>query len=162
MKGNGAIPEGESWASAWEAGLRARGGPPHPTPRVVQVDTTQTKGCKSCGRSDTPIYRHHKGFDSLTGQWNKAILYAYGEYKDCVDLCFDCNCEIHFIYEPYIEKWFNHTPQGARAFRAKLITVCDEWLSGKIPRKKVPKAYYRQFLHSLRKWQKAKGKLGTG
>lgn len=130
--------------------------------RKVTVDTSQVQACAKDPSHKGPFFRHHKGFDSFTGLWNKGILFHYHEYRDCVRLCEDCHCEIHWIYEPYVEKWFNHTAAGAVTFRKRLIEICGEWLSGKIKSQSVPKAYRRQFHSSLKKWQRAKGKRATG
>lgn len=148
-----------SWSAAWE---RASGGDSasgRPTPhRRVTVDTTEArKLCRKCDKWSSkkhPIYRHHMGCDSYVGIWNKGILYNYRKWLDCVDLCEDCHCEIHFIYEPYIGNWINRTARGAVVMRAKLIEVCREWLAGKIKTPKIPAGYKKDFHRSLLAWQK--------
>jgi hypothetical protein len=128
------------------------------TGRSVQVDMSQVKSCAKCHRSDVPVYRHHKGYDSLLGEFNRGIATNYGRYLDCVPLCFDHHCEIHFIYVRYTENWVNHTASGARIFRRILIGVCDDWLAGKIPTPSIPKAFVREFKRSLAKWERNREK----
>lgn len=168
--GEGASRE-ESWEAQWQAaasgGDSVSGRPPRPTRRVT-VDTTQARkicrkqGCGVWSNEKHPIYRHHMGCDSYVGIWNRGILYNYGKYLDCVELCEEHHCEIHYIYEPYLAQWVNRTPEGAKVMRTKLIEVCNKWLVGTIPSPKVPKAYSDKFHRKLLEWQKTAAKQGTG
>src|SRR5256885_15841854 len=146
------MPASDSWAGIWAKRSSRR----------VTVDTTQARQCKKCTASDKPVYRHHKGFDSYVGLWNKRILFSYYLWLNCVPLCEDCHCAIHYLYEPYLTKWKNRTPKGAKTFREKLIAICDEWLLGKRPSPRVPKEYREAFHQSLLDWQKGRGKRATG
>lgn len=134
-----------SWAEMWAK----RGS------RRITVDTSEAfeTECNKCHQRKS-IYRHHKGFDSLTGLYNKAIGYRYYKWLDCVRLCEDCHCEIHFIYERYVKNWVNRTAKGAKQFRDVLIGVCDDWLAGRIKSPTVPKAFRKQFHQSLLAWRK--------
>lgn len=128
--------------------------------RIVTVDTKGAKCCTKCGvpsSPKTPITRHHKGFDSLMGKYNRGIARGYMAFRDCVDLCLDCHCTIHYIYEGYLatDKWINRSPAGARLMRDTLIGVCDRWLKGAIATPKVTKAYKKQFLASWEEWKVA-------
>lgn len=124
--------------------------------RRVTVDTTSTHWCAKCGlpsSKSTPITRHHKGYDSLVGKFHRGISLRYLSWLDCVYLCLECHCIIHFIYEPYLEKWINRSPMGANLMRSTLIGVCDKWLSGAIATPKIPKAYRKQFFQSWESWK---------
>jgi hypothetical protein len=132
--------------------------------RIVSVDTKDAKCCAKCGvpsSTRTPITRHHKGYDSLMGQYNRGIAKGYMAFRDCVNLCLDCHCTIHYIYEPYLTKWLNHSAAGARLMRTTLIGICDRWLKGAIATPKVPKTYKRQFLASWEVWKLAESERKT-
>jgi len=135
-----------SWAEMWARRESRR----------VTVDTSQAweTECNKCHKRK-PIYRHHKGFDSFLGHYNKGIGRNYLKWLDCVRLCEDCHCEIHFIYERYTDNWVNRSPRGATIFRAVLIGVCDDWLAGRIRPPSVPKVYRKRFHQSLLDWQRS-------
>jgi hypothetical protein len=134
-----------SWQEQWDRKAK----------RTVQVNTEETKACAKCGRSNIPVYRHHAGNDGFLGRFNKAIRFGYNRWLDCVPLCFDHHMEIHYLYDQRLRNWLNHTPLGARAMRATLIGVCQDWLAGKIKSPQIPKAYRRQFERSLAEWKEA-------
>jgi len=135
-----------SWREMWEARKS----------RKARLDTTNLRECTKCHRSDKPVFRHHKGFDSLTGLHNKSIIMSYHKYLDCTLLCEDCHCEIHFIYERYVKNWINRTAHGARQFRVVLIGVCDDWLAGRVKTPSIPAVYRKRFHQSLLDWQRRK------
>lgn len=141
--------DSESWAEQWvQLGASRR----------VTVDTRDAwptrQPCAKCGQIKETTYRHHKGYDSYVGQWNKGIAFNYYKWLDCVPLCFNCHCTIHFIYNRYCQNWVNHTARGAVLFRKVLIGVCDDWLAGRIPTPSVPKAFKQEFARSLKKWER--------
>jgi len=118
--------------------------------------------CRKCGK--LPAFRHHKGNDGFFGQYNKSILRNYQKFLDSVRLCFDCHCIIHYIYDTRMALWMNRTPQGATQARGVCISVCDDWLAGKIPTPKVPKKYIAEFKRSFDEWvseQSATGSMDT-
>lgn len=145
------------WPTTGWAEVPGLPAPWQPNKRMVHVDTTADRTtCRKCGKKGH-VYRHHKGFDSFTGQYNKGIGVNYSRYLDCVAICEDCHCEIHFIYEPYVDAWHMRTPRGASAFRKKLIGICDDWLAGLIKSPSVPKSYRKNFHKGLVLWRR-KGK----
>lgn len=147
----GASREGGSGSSASWAQMWARR-----ESRRITVDMTQAfeTECNKCHKRRS-IYRHHKGMDSFLGYYNRAIGYRYYKWLDCVRLCEDCHCEIHFIYERYVANWVNRTPRGATRFRAVLIGVCDDWLAGRVKSPTIPKVYRKRFHKSLLDWQRS-------
>lgn len=117
--------------------------------------------CRKCNRADGPIDRHHKGYDSLTGRYNKSIGFRYHEFLDCVELCVECHCEIHLVYQPYVDKWINRSPKGAAKFRKKLIEVCDQWLAGKIKSPTIPPLHLAQWKAQRELFLKERNARGT-
>lgn len=124
--------------------------------RLASLDTSEVRACAKCGATQPPLYRHHKGFDSMLGWYNKGIRFRYYDYLDCVTLCFQHHLEIHFIYQRYTDRWVNRTPRGALSFRHQLIKVCDSWLEGKIATPKIPKTFSVRFQTSLDEWEKVR------
>lgn len=131
--------------------------------RSVAISTEDIrKVCEKCGTSAPPIFRHHKGCDGLLGRFSKNILRRYHEWLDCVYLCMDCHCAIHFIYERWFKNWMNYTPGGANKLRGILIGVCDDWLADRLKTPTVPKKYQREFRKSHAIWLKKVEKSATG
>lgn len=131
--------------------------------RTAQVSTADVeKSCAKCHTAVPPIFRHHKGCDGYLGHFNKGILGNYKKYLDCVHLCFECHCTVHYIYERWLQNWVNRTPLGAKKMRKILIGVCDDWLAGRIKTPQVPTAYKTNFRRSHAEWLRTVEKLGTG
>ncbi len=123
--------------------------------RKVSVDTSEMKQCAKCKVTNTYIYRHHKGNDGYLGWFNRGIARNYKRFLECVDLCFDCHCEIHFHYDTvYMRVWFAKNARGATRLRKTLIQYCNDWLVGKGKALTVPNKYKRQFAKSLKDWEK--------
>jgi hypothetical protein len=123
--------------------------------RRISLDTTEVRACAKCGTSQPPLYRHHKGFDSMLGVYNRSIGFQYYQYRDCVILCYGHHLEIHYIYQKTVDQWVDRSPRGAVRIRKVFIGICDQWLQGKIKTPRIPKTFALKFKTSLDEWEKS-------
>lgn len=127
----------------------------------MKVDTTGIRYCAKCGSTAPPLFRHHKGCDGLLGRYNRGIAANYHRWLDCILLCLEHHCEIHYIYNKQVlNKWLNRTPSGARRIRRHLIKVCDKWLEGKMKPVEVPAEYRAEFEDRFETWKEYDHKRG--
>ena len=120
----------------------------------IEIDLTSAITCHgpSCSNA-TDISRHHKGYDSLIGRYNHNIARQYSLYLDCVPLCPECHCTIHYHYQKLVRNHRDWSASGVLKLRAKLIKYCDKWLKGSIKLKKPTKKFKQQFISSYRSWK---------
>lgn len=121
----------------------------------ISLDLTDAITCHGPGCTHaTDISRHHKGYDSLIGRYNDGVARRYSLYLDCVPLCPECHCLIHYHYQKIVRAHRDWSASGVLKLREKLIRYCDKWLSGKLKLKKPPKKFKQQFLKGYREWKK--------
>ena len=113
----------------------------------LRIDLTEVPHCSKCKTSKVVISRHHMGYDSYLGIYNRRIARDYDKFLDCTPLCDECHMEIHWIYIPIVKDWKVWTFAGVAVLRAKLIEVCLAWLNGVHPLHKPISAEFRA------KWQ---------
>lgn len=119
----------------------------------LTVKTSDVWGCRKCGRN-VETFRHHKGNDGLLKLYNKRIARQYYDYLDCVRLCQDCHCEIHYLYDKLILRyWLDKTPRGANTIRKRCIKLADRWLAGDVEAPEIPEEFKQGFSESLEEWR---------
>lgn len=122
----------------------------------LKVNLSSGKACAKCGTPVGPIFRHHMGNDAFLGKFNKRISFNYQKFLDCVYLCLDHHCEIHYLYDTLILKfWVDRTPNGAWRIRQKCIKFCQRWLIGRIPSPTVPAEYRKLFAKNFEAYKEA-------
>lgn len=124
------------------------------SPRI-QIDLTNAITCHGPACSNAQdVCRHHKGFDSLIGRYNSGVASRYLLYLDCVPLCPECHCLIHYHYQKLVRSHRDWSASGVLKLRAKLIKYCDKWLAGNLKLKRPPKKFKQQFMRGYREWKK--------
>ena len=120
----------------------------------VQIDTSETKGCRIPKCSRYPVYRHHKGCDHFIGRFNLDVKIKYHQFLDCADVCDHHHMIIHYMYGRTIKTWKDYTPSGALQLRATLIEYCDKILTGTTKLRRPSKAFVKEWKQRRRIWLK--------
>ena len=123
----------------------------------LTLNLAEGKVCAKCGMAEPPIFRHHKGNDAYLAHFDKRISFNYDRYLDCAYLCFDHHCEIHWLYEQrLIRFWVDWTPNGAQRMRKKCLDLCNKWLKGRIKSSRIPKEFREQFIRSFEEFSRVR------
>ena len=121
----------------------------------LSANLGNVKTCAKCGSSG-PTHRHHKGCDGLLGVYSPDIRRDYDKFLDCVLLCFDCHCTVHYLYDVWYLFAWKPSAEAAAKLRPKLIKLCERWLVDEIPTPRVPKTRRAKFKRSFDKWREDK------